>query len=240
MMTLAGTKRTAGTPYASPTKAAASAKRSRTQYDYCDEEDLESLHEDQWSADWDSGSEMSIDGDDERDSLKDRFLTSPQKRSAPSIISRQAANIQKESRNLPPAANVHRRFGSKSSERIYCVGCACISQNIAKLERQPLFDLILEKAFLMEEFHDYVSVPYIEWRAKWDRVPVSERDSGAGLFLKQELLRLGLTSREGQLVFYSFCRRDGWQETEHNWHCRICSDCMEWREWHLVRLDLIW
>lgn len=128
-------------------------------------------------------------------------------------------------------------FGQDPVSLHPCFTTWAVSQNIAKLERQPLFDLILEKAFLMEEFHDYVSEPYLEWRAKWDRVPVSERDSGTGLFLKQELLRLGLTSREGQLVFYSFCRRDGWQETEHSWHCRICSDCMEWREWHCERCN---
>lgn len=80
MKTLAGSKRTAGTPFASPTKATA-AKRSRTQYDYYDEDDSESLPEEQWSPDLDSGSEMSIDEDDERDSPSDQeiFMTGPRR-----------------------------------------------------------------------------------------------------------------------------------------------------------------
>lgn len=65
MKTLAGSKRKTGTTFASPTKAAASTKRSRTQYDYYDEEDSESLPEYRWSAgDTDSGSEMSLDEDE--------------------------------------------------------------------------------------------------------------------------------------------------------------------------------
>lgn len=77
MKTLAGSKRSAGTPFASPTKAAASVKRSRTQYDYYDEEDSEPLPEDQWSPGVDSGSEMSLDGGDELDSPSDRIMARP-------------------------------------------------------------------------------------------------------------------------------------------------------------------
>lgn len=82
MKTLAGSKRKTGTPFASPTKAAASTKRSRTQYDYYDEEDSESLSEYQWSADdTDSGSEMSVDGDEDQmhqpDSRSDKYASGP-------------------------------------------------------------------------------------------------------------------------------------------------------------------
>ena len=77
MGTLAGSKRAAGTMFASPTKAAASAKRTRTQYDYYDEDDSESLPEDHWSPETDSGSEMSLDEDDEYDSPSDKFVAGP-------------------------------------------------------------------------------------------------------------------------------------------------------------------
>lgn len=109
-------------------------------------------------------------------------------------------------------------------------------QTKAKLERtntQSLFDLVYENAFMLEEYHDNVTEPYLEWRTKWDSLPAPERDSSAaGLVLKQELLRWGLTSRNLQSVYFSFCRRDGWVETDHEWHCRVCNECMEWREWH--------
>lgn len=74
MGTLAGSKRAAGTIFASPTKATASAKRSRTQYDYYDEDDSESLPEDHWSPETDSESEMSLDEDDVCDSPSDKCV----------------------------------------------------------------------------------------------------------------------------------------------------------------------
>lgn len=67
------TKRAAPSPVASPSKAAAfNAKRSRTQYNYCDEEDVESYPEDQWSSEEvGSHSTMSLDGSDD---TVDRFM----------------------------------------------------------------------------------------------------------------------------------------------------------------------
>lgn len=61
MSDLAGSKRPASTPFASPSKAA--SKRSRTKYDYGDEDDTESSPEDQWSAD--DADSMSWDGEDD-------------------------------------------------------------------------------------------------------------------------------------------------------------------------------
>lgn len=58
MSDFAGSKRPASTPSASPSKVA--SKRSRTRYDYGDEDDTYSSAEDQWSAEdadslsWDS------------------------------------------------------------------------------------------------------------------------------------------------------------------------------------------
>lgn len=60
MADLAGSKRPASTPFASPSKAA--SKRSRTKYDYGSDDDTESSPEDQWSAeDADSISWLSED-----------------------------------------------------------------------------------------------------------------------------------------------------------------------------------
>lgn len=66
MSSLAGSKRPAETPFASPTKAVASTKRSRTHYDYYDEDDVESSPEEEeedWSGD-DSDSSSIMDLDD--------------------------------------------------------------------------------------------------------------------------------------------------------------------------------
>lgn len=302
MKTLAGSKRTAGTPFASPTKAAASAKRSRTQYDYYDEDDSEALPEDRWSPETDSGSEMSLDGDDKRDDLSAGFVAaSPSTRGPRShqdprntdvrltirftIPDRhvQTADILKEP--LLPAFSVGKSYarGSSNTKTKGCIDCACSKygrqcsaskcgckagtscknplknldlvalfgenptdlhpcfitwvarQTKAKLERtnaQSLFDLVFETPLMLEEYHRNMSEPYLEWRAKWDRLCASERDGEAGLALKQELLRWGLTSRSLQSVYYSFCRREGWVETDHEWHCPIDGACMQWREWH--------
>lgn len=108
-------------------------------------------------------------------------------------------------------------------------------QGKTELERtnmQSLFALIFETIFMLDEYHDNMTEPYLEWRTKWDRLCALERDGGAGLVLKQELLRWGLTSRNLQSTYYSFCRKVGWVETDHEWHCTECGACREWREWH--------
>lgn len=67
MPSLAGTKRPAETPVASPNKATAFTKRCRTHYDYYDDEDGEESEEEQWSGDeWsDDSSVMDLDDADE-------------------------------------------------------------------------------------------------------------------------------------------------------------------------------
>lgn len=72
MSSLAGTKRAAETPVASPTKAAAYTKRFRTHYDYFDEEDPEDM---QWSGDdWsDDSSIMDLDDTDEFEGGQERL-----------------------------------------------------------------------------------------------------------------------------------------------------------------------
>lgn len=112
-------------------------------------------------------------------------------------------------------------------------------QSKATLERtnvQSLFDVLFEKELLDEEDNYFVFLdswpdrftePYLEWRAKWARLRPSERDGGAGLALKQELLRWGLTARDRQSIFFSFCREEGWSWTEDEWHCLTCGECME-------------
>lgn len=72
MSPLAGTKRPAESPVASPTKAAAYTKRSRTHYDYFDEEDAEDM---QWSGDdWsDDSSVMDLDDADEIEDNQERL-----------------------------------------------------------------------------------------------------------------------------------------------------------------------
>lgn len=86
----AGSKRPAGSPTASPSKHEAAAKRSRTHYDYYDEEDLESVpgeEEEPWGdEDMDSPSRMSLD---DSDSFIDRFTAGPNGRllsRSPSIL----------------------------------------------------------------------------------------------------------------------------------------------------------
>lgn len=314
MKSLAGSKRKTGATFASPTKAAASTKRSRTQYDYYDEEDSESLPEYRWSADdTDSGSEMSVDEDEhpnrQIDSPSDKHAASlrgsrsyesswntevpPTVKSTKFIFIslRQAANIQKQPVHVPPIGSISygRGLTSTRAKTEGCVGCACsrlgrqckaascgcqggaachnplkkldfgalfgqdavvlhpcfmtwiAKQPKAKLERtsmQSLFNLIFKTISMLKEYDDNVNEPYFEWKAKWDRLTLSERDSDAGLVLKQELLRWGLTSRNCQSVYYSFCRKFvGWVETDHEWHCRICGECMEWREWHCTNCN---
>lgn len=139
-------------------------------------------------------------------------------------------------RNPLKKLDLNALFGQEPVALHPCFMTWIAKQSKAKLERtntQSLFDLVFENAFMLEEYHDDVTEPYLEWRTRWDRLTVVERDGGpAGLALKQELLRWGLTSRNLQPIYYSFCRRLGWVETDHEWHCRACSECMEWREWH--------
>lgn len=72
MSDFAGSKRPASTPFASPSKVA--SKRSRTKYDYGDEDDLYSSAEDQWSA----GDADSLSWDSEGDDLDvGNFMPSP-------------------------------------------------------------------------------------------------------------------------------------------------------------------
>lgn len=68
-------KRPVASPVASPSKAASNAKRSRTHYDYYDEEDVESHSEEQWrDGSMDSPSRMSLDGSDD---FVERFMPGP-------------------------------------------------------------------------------------------------------------------------------------------------------------------
>ncbi|KAI3395030.1 hypothetical protein diail_1853 [Diaporthe ilicicola] len=257
-----GLKRTAGTPFASPTKAAASAKRSRTQYDYYDEEDdLESPPEDQWSPDTDTGSEMSVDWDDgeqRASSPSDRFVADSTTRFREQARETAEAPHQAQNQNSEAcacSASSHRCSASSCG----CQGGAACHNPLQKLDlgalfgrdrvtlhpcfvswvvkedkhgrmdsertsTQSLFDLVFGTAYLLEEFDDDVMDAYYEWSWKWDRLPASERDGGRGLELKQELLRWGLTtSREGELVFFSFCHSDGWRESDKDWHCETCG-----------------
>lgn len=110
----------------------------------------------------------------------------------------------------------------------------------AKLEftsTRSLFDIVFEAIIMLDEYKSNASEPYLEWRTKWDGLTVSERDtSDAGHALKQELLRWGLTSRDSQSVYYSFCRRS-WVETDHEWHCDDCGGCRQWKEWHCLNCN---
>lgn len=75
MPSLAGTKRPAETPVASPTKAAALTKKSRTHYDYYEEEDAEQSEEETWSGDdWSDGSSV-MDLDDADEVVQDELLS---------------------------------------------------------------------------------------------------------------------------------------------------------------------
>lgn len=103
---------------------------------------------------------------------------------------------------------------------------------------RSLFDIVFEAIVMLDEYKSNATEPYLEWRKKWDSLTVSERDSSdAGLALKQELLRWGLTSRKVQSVYYSFCRINGWVETDHEWHCRHCGGCRQWKEWHCLNCN---
>ncbi|POS75278.1 hypothetical protein DHEL01_v206335 [Diaporthe helianthi] len=270
MGALAGSKRKPGTPVASPTKATASTKRSRTQYDYCDEKDSESLPEDQWSSDdADSWSDMSVDEDEDQTCQPD------------SPSGRKVADIQKELGRGMTTPKIEACTGcscSRSGKQCNASTCSCqggdachnplkkldlaalfgqdahavelhpcfmtwiTKQPKAKLERatstRSLFDMVLDAIVMLDEYKSNATEPYAEWRTKWDGLTVSERDSSdAGLALKQELLRWGLTLRQSQSVYFSFCRRNGWMETDHDWHCDRCGGCRQWREWHCLNCD---
>lgn len=113
MPSLAGTKRPAETPVASPTKAAETTKRTRTHYDYYenDDDDDKQLEEMQWSGDdWsDESSVMDLDDIDELehellspDDLGDDDFDPKQ----PSHLSEQAVNV-----SLPHGYLVETRTG---------------------------------------------------------------------------------------------------------------------------------
>lgn len=70
----------------------------------------------------------------------------------------------------------------------------------------------------------------LEWRAKWDAL--SNADTDRRLALQQELNRLAFTKHEEVMcVFFSFCRGGEWAADDHTWHCRVCGECNDWREW---------
>lgn len=101
---------------------------------------------------------------------------------------------------------------------------------LARTNVQSLFDVLFEEDnyfFFFDNWHHCLTEPYLEWRAKWDGLSASERDGGAGLALKQEMLRWGLTVRDRQSAYFSFCREEGWVRTEFEWHCLVCGECME-------------
>lgn len=105
-----------------------------------------------------------------------------------------------------------------------------VRQTKANLERfnvQSLFDVLFEDTWMLDSQHSRLNEPYLEWKTKWNSLRASEASGGAGLVLKQELLRWGLTARNLQSIYFSFCREDGWVQTEDEWHCRICGECME-------------
>ncbi|KAG8170299.1 hypothetical protein KVR01_001044 [Diaporthe batatas] len=285
MGTLAGSKRKPGTPLASPSKAAASTKRSRTQYDYCDEEDSESFPEDRWSADdTDSWSDMSVDEDEDQicqpDRAGDKSATGR---------SQQDSWTTQEPGCMSLAASMPCGSGLTKSKTEGCPGCSCsrvgrqcntsncrceagptchnplnkldlaaifgkdgfdlhpcfttwiTEQSNAGLEwtsTRFLFDIVFEAIIMLDEYKSNATEPYLEWRAKWDSLTASEQDSSdAGLALKQELLRWGLTCRDSQSVYFSFCRKNGWVETDHEWHCDRCGGCRQWKEWHCLNCN---
>lgn len=105
-----------------------------------------------------------------------------------------------------------------------------VRQSNAELERvntQSLFDVLFEDTWMFDSQHHRLNEPYLEWKTKWNRLRASEANGDPGLVLKQELLRWGLTARDPQSLYFSFCREEGWVQTEYEWHCRICGDCME-------------
>ncbi|KAF3761579.1 hypothetical protein M406DRAFT_74530 [Cryphonectria parasitica EP155] len=101
--------------------------------------------------------------------------------------------------------------------------------------RRSLFDLALQDAGSIEEFHDdWDAEPYLAWRARWDALPEDEQDAPCGVALQQELNRLAFAAQRtpGTSLFYSFCTRVRWASRDFTWHCRACGECRDQRQWH--------
>lgn len=105
-----------------------------------------------------------------------------------------------------------------------------------RITRRFLFDLAHRTARGIEDVAPVSYEGYEIWLAKWSGISAAERDGPRGVELQWELNRTAFTKSkvDWQLsdVFYSFCRNDAWQHSDGTWHCRICGECMDWREWH--------
>lgn len=106
------------------------------------------------------------------------------------------------------------------------------------LTTRYFFNRALAEAHLMEDVDEGADEIYQAWRVRWDALPAHEQDGAYGVDLQQELNRMAFTKREPvNNVFYSFCRRNHWESSDHTWHCRVCRKCQDWREWHCKKCN---
>jgi hypothetical protein len=76
-----------------------------------------------------------------------------------------------------------------------------------------------------DAFDDELRTCFMRWKAQAGLFGETEGDKAVA----QQIIRAGLTERDG--VWYSFCR-ESWQQTGNTEHCWECKECADWREWH--------
>ena len=86
-----------------------------------------------------------------------------------------------------------------------------------------------------DAFEEWADYDLHEWKEKWVRDIANGGDQKAKEKHWQALLRYGLGDNQG-IWFYSLCRGQ-WVEDHCTWHCRVCGECNDWREWHCGKCD---
>lgn len=118
-------------------------------------------------------------------------------------------------------------FGPEPAVLHACFVAWAQGQDAARITARYLFGLALGSAGGCD------AAPYLAWRARWDALPVRERDGAAGVEMQRELNRLAFTRRGAcSDLFYSFCRDEHWTSEARDWHCRACGECRDRSEWH--------
>ncbi|KAK1059440.1 hypothetical protein LTR33_013153 [Friedmanniomyces endolithicus] len=89
-----------------------------------------------------------------------------------------------------------------------------------------------------EAFSNSVLDDYLEtWANAWKEMSAEDKPDHVRKLIKYALFEEceGDDETSGWRTWYwSFCRK-GWDEPECTWHCKICKECMDWREWHCGR-----
>ncbi|KAJ4423194.1 hypothetical protein N0V82_002188 [Gnomoniopsis sp. IMI 355080] len=119
MSEVTGSKRPASTPFASPSKAA--SKRSRTRYDYGDDDDTDSSPEDQWSAE----DADSVLWDSEDDDLVNCMPSPSADFMSISSDDDGGDTLASNTANPPPKSSTSCRCDATNAVKVPCTNCTC-------------------------------------------------------------------------------------------------------------------